>query len=86
MMNNRFVVVIASILSILIMSAIWVLNYTYVMSYFHMDTEITFSTFVLVGFLSLPVLIYALLSGLVLYILKKKISTPSLWGGVLYCF
>ena len=63
-MNNKYFNILASIILLLIIP-IEYLSYKYINSYMVMAKEITFFASIFIAFLSIPLLIYALLSGLI---------------------
>lgn len=77
-MNNKYFNILASILLLLIIIPIEYLSYKYIDSYMVMAKEITFSASIFIAFLSIPLLIYALLSGLIYLVSGWRFKYDSL--------
>lgn len=77
-MNNKYFNILASIILLLIIIPIEYLSYKYINSYMVMAKEITFSASIFIAFLSIPLLIYALLSGLIYLVSGWRFKYDSL--------
>lgn len=77
-MNNKYFNILASIILLLIIIPIECLSYKYINSYMVMAKEITFSASIFIAFLSIPLLIYALLSGLIYLVSGWRFKYDSL--------
>lgn len=77
-MNNKYFNILASIILLLIIIPIEYLSYKYINSYMVMAKEITFSASIFIALLSIPLLIYALLSGLIYLVSGWRFKYDSL--------
>ncbi|ALX97321.1 hypothetical protein AV650_20705 [Serratia fonticola] len=71
-MNNKYVKILLATVLFILCSFAALLTYQYVVSLVFMEDEITFSASVLMVFLSSPLLIYAMLSGIYFFIFNKR--------------
>ncbi|CNB42425.1 DUF1240 domain-containing protein [Yersinia similis] len=77
-MSNKYFNILASIILLLIIIPIEYPSYKYINSYMVMAKEITFSASIFIAFLSIPLLIYALLSGLIYLVSGWRFKYDSL--------
>lgn len=62
--NNKYVKILLATTLLIVFSLVTLLVWQYVLALVFMEDEITFSASVLITFLSSPLLIYAMLSGI----------------------
>ncbi|HHQ6573792.1 TPA: DUF1240 domain-containing protein [Serratia fonticola] len=71
-MNNKYFKILLSTVLLIFFSFATLLVWQYVLALVFMEDEITFSASVLITFLSSPLLIYAMLSGIYFFIFNKR--------------
>lgn len=71
-MNNKYVKILLATVLLIFFSFATLLVWQYVLALVFMEDEITFSASVLITFLSSPLLIYAMLSGIYFFIFNKR--------------
>ncbi|HBE9179087.1 TPA: DUF1240 domain-containing protein [Serratia fonticola] len=71
-MNNKYYKISLATMLLILFSFATLLVWQYVLSLVFMEDEITFSASVVIGFLTCPLLIYAMLSGIYFFIFNKR--------------
>ncbi|MBP0996830.1 DUF1240 domain-containing protein [Serratia fonticola] len=71
-MNNKYVKILLSTTLLIVFSLVTLLVCQYVLALVFMEDEITFSASVVIGFLTCPLLLYAMLSGIYFFIFNKR--------------
>lgn len=71
-MNNKYYKISLATMLLILFSFATLLVWQYVLSLVFMEDEITFSASVVIGFLTCPLLIYAMLSGIYFFIYNKR--------------
>ncbi|MCL1028055.1 DUF1240 domain-containing protein [Serratia silvae] len=71
-MNNKYYKISLATMLLIFFSFATLLVWQYVLSLVFMEDEITFSASVVIGFLTCPLLIYAMLSGIYFFIFNKR--------------
>ncbi len=77
-MKNRFLNALLGIIMLLILTPMMYLVSIYIIELIKMEDEITFSASIFIAFLSIPLLIYALLSGLIYLVSGWRFKYDSL--------
>lgn len=70
--NNKYVKILLSTTLLIVFSLVTLLVCQYVLALVFMEDEITFSASVVIGFLTCPLLLYAMLSGIYFFIFNKR--------------
>ncbi|HHQ6627160.1 TPA: DUF1240 domain-containing protein [Serratia fonticola] len=70
--NNKYVEILLSTTLLIVFSLVTLLVCQYVLALVFMEDEITFSASVVIGFLTCPLLLYAILSGIYFFIFNKR--------------
>ncbi|MEX2943585.1 DUF1240 domain-containing protein [Serratia fonticola] len=70
--NNKYVKILLSTTLLIVFSLVTLLVCQYVLALVFMKDEITFSASVVIGFLTCPLLLYAMLSGIYFFIFNKR--------------
>jgi uncharacterized membrane protein YphA (DoxX/SURF4 family) len=71
-MNNKYYKISLATMLLILFSFATLLVLQYVLSLVFMEDEITFSASVVIGFLTCPLLLYAMLSGIYFFIFNKR--------------
>lgn len=71
-MNNKYYKISLATMLLILFSFATLLVWQYVLSLVFMEDEITFSASVVIGFLTCPLLLYAMLSGIYFFIFNKR--------------
>ncbi|UAN65637.1 DUF1240 domain-containing protein [Serratia sp. JSRIV006] len=71
-MNNKYVKILLSTTLLIVFSLVTLLVCQYVLALVFMEDEITFSASVVIGFLTCPLLLHAMLSGIYFFIFNKR--------------